>query len=731
MSSQSTEMVLQLSGHDGSLAATLLDPAGHPLASAPVTLDVAALGDMQEPEAYGRALTRAILAGEVGQALQQAGPARVRLVVAGDVGAFHDLRWECLLRPNGDHPLPLATAPATPFSRLLHPDTDSHARPPQIDWPLRVVVAISNPSNLEQFKLAPLDVDLEWAEFQRALRPLQGLVEVERVEPPVSLDRICQALEGEPKVFHFLGHGAFRRSTGEAALFLEQETDRAVQVVRQAEWTQRLGTLPRPSHLIVLAACESAAQVNAGVLVGLAPALIEAGSGAAVAMRDKVGIDVAREFTYHFYRRLATHGQIDLAANEARSFLLDRGGWSWSIPTLFLERGAEHIFAAPPDALEADPARPGETLILIPEFKGHEEAFFEIDLRDTLQAHVAKADLGAVRVVWLKETAFGPGDDDAVRRLAARYGAALVVWGWYDRSRFRACFTVTESLFVYRDPAVFRPDASARGTLYSDEDFALFVNQELPRQVDYFVFFTLGQLYYWEGDYERALAALNQAIAAGETETADDLPEGLAYAYFYRGNVHAVYRQDRRAAIADYRRALKLAPDLAHAAFNLGEALRILGNTQRAQGDEERAAKTYRQAIRAYDQAIRSNPDFAPAYEGRGLAYYEIGSTETAVEDYKAALERVPRAETHHKLGLALRDLGRWDDALAHLDRAIARAPGTGRFYFSRGRLRARQGDENSAITDLQTYLRLSPRDDTERRVRVRTWLKERGISRT
>ncbi|MFQ5858898.1 MAG: tetratricopeptide repeat protein, partial [Anaerolineae bacterium] len=566
------------------------------------------------------------------------------------------------------------------------------------------------------------------AEFQRALRPLQGLVEVEFIEPPISLDRVCQALENQPNVFHFLGHGAFRRDTRTAALFLENEEDGTVQIVPQDQWNARLRALPQPPHLMVLAACESAAQVNAGVLVGLAPALIEAGSGAAVAMRDKVGIDVAREFIYHFYRRLATHGEIDLAVNEARSFLLDRGGWSWSIPTLFMERDAERIFAASPDSLEAEPARPGETLVLLPEFKGHEEAFFEIDLRDTLQARVAQAALKGVRVVWLKETAFGPGDDDAVRRLAARYGAALVIWGWYDRSRFRACFTVTESLFTYRDPLVFRSDASVRGLLYADEDFALFVNQKLPRQVDYFVFFTLGQLYYWERDYERALAALNQAIAAVEDDTDDDRPEGLAYAYFYRGNVHAVYRQDRRATIADYRRALALAPNFANAAFNLGEALRILANSQRAQGDEDRAVATYRRAIRAYGKAIAINPDYAPAYEGRGLAYYEIGLDEAAAADYTSALDRAPRAETHHKLGLALRNLKRWDEALGHLDRAIARAPGTARYYFSRGRIRARQGDEGGAIADLRRFLRLAPQDDNERRGRVRAWLAERGI---
>jgi tetratricopeptide (TPR) repeat protein len=444
-------------------------------------------------------------------------------------------------------------------------------------------------------------------------------------------------------------------------------------------------------------------------------------------MQDKVGVEVAREFNYHFYRRLAIHGQIDLAVNEARSYLLDRGGWSWSIPTLFLERGAERIFATPPETLEAAPARSGEILILIPEFKGHEEAFFEADLRDALQAHVAKADLKDVRIVWLKQTAFGPGDEAAVRRLAARYEAALVIWGWYDRSRFRACFSVTESLFTYRDPLVFRSSASVRSLLQSEHDFTLFVNRDLPQQVDYFVFFTLGQLYYWAGDYERGLAALNQAIAAaGEAD--DDLPEGLAYAYFYRGNLFAVHGQDRPAAIADYRQALTLAPSFTDAAFNLGGSLRILANTYRHHGDEQTARQTYQTAIEAYSQAIHIDSDHVLAYEGRGLTYYELGLDEAAAADYQSALARQPRAEVYHQLGLALRNLEHWDQALDQLDRAIAYAPGTGRYYFSRGRIRAHVGDENGAIADFQAYLRLSP-TDTERRARVQAWLAKRGIS--
>ena len=98
----------------------------------------------------------------------------------------------------------------------------------------------------------------------------------------------------------------------------------------------------------------------------------------------------------------------------------------------------------------------------------------------------------------------------------------------------------------------------------------MFVNRELPRQIDYFVLFTLGQFSYWERDYARALTAIDQAIVAAEAGGSGEQPEGLAYAYFYRGNMHAIYRQDRPAAIADYTRALGLLPDFANAAFNLG-----------------------------------------------------------------------------------------------------------------------------------------------------------------
>jgi tetratricopeptide (TPR) repeat protein len=91
-------------------------------------------------------------------------------------------------------------------------------------------------------------------------------------------------------------------------------------------------------------------------------------------------------------------------------------------------------------------------------------------------------------------------------------------------------------------------------------------------------------------------------------------------------------------------------------------------------------------------------------------------------------LAREPHAETYHQLGLALRNLGRFDEALAQFDQALTFAPGTGFYYFSRGRLRARLGDEAGASADFQAYLRLVP-SDPERREKVQTWLAQRGFS--
>ena len=360
------ELILELTASDDKLTAILRGQDGT-LASAELNFDTAELELLGDPQAYAAMLSTAIFNTGLANFRQFNGGNRLRLVIDNSARQLHELRWECLQGLRDGVQFPLAAHPDSLFSRLTSSETTGGAHPPQTIWPLRVLIAISNPANLAEWNLAAIDVAREQSELERALRPLQGLVELEFLEPTVSLDRIIAALERQPHIFHYLGHGVYSQTKGVGALLLEKESTREVQLVQEDEWLARLDLLPTVPHLVLLAACESASRVNGAGLVGMAPAFIRSGSGAVVAMRDKVGIEVAREFVYQFYFHLATHGVIDRAANQARGYLLDWGGWSWSIPTLFLARGAERIFAAPPEALEAEPAKAGEILVLIPE----------------------------------------------------------------------------------------------------------------------------------------------------------------------------------------------------------------------------------------------------------------------------------------------------------------------------------------------------------------------------
>jgi tetratricopeptide (TPR) repeat protein len=711
------ELVLEIIPTNGSQEARLVTARRELLACSQISFNLNELKQEITPAQYGDQLLIA-LGDPIRQALAKSASGRLRLSIQVDDLNLHQLRWECLIRGT-----------RAPFSRLLHPEKTTIDHRPQTEWPIKILVAISNPTNLREKDLTAVDVAMERREIERSLNPLQGLVDVTFLEAPISLDRVCMALERGVKVLHFLGHGMMNRDTGQVGLFFEREPNRELEIVTQDDLLERLRLLPHIPHLITLAACESASLAYTDGLVGMAPYLLEAGAGAVVAMRDKIGIDVAREFIFHFFRRLATHGVIDVAANEARSYLMDSGGWSWSIPVVYMERGAEQVFTTPPDELEVEPACPGEVLILIPEFTGFEPAHFEVDLQEMLLEKIEQAELKGVRIAWLKNTAFGPGDEAAVRQTAARYGASLVIWGWYDRSRFRACFTLTDYLFAYNKPGKASAGASVRSYFQADSDFAVFVNHKLPRQVDYFVFFTLGQLYYWDGDFQRAADAFSLAITAVDAEEVENKPEGLAYAYFYRGTISAVFHQDRHAAIHDYRQSIILNEKLIEAHFSLGDSLRILGNTLRRDGKDQQAQQAYLEAIRAYGQALLIDKNYVMSYERRGLTYFVIGEYDKAAADYQAALSLAPRAEIHHQLGITQRNLGQMDEARAQMDMAIARAPGVGRYYFSRGRILAGMGDIDQAMDDMETYLCLAPQEDQQRANRVRQWLAERRTS--
>jgi hypothetical protein len=81
------------------------------------------------------------------------------------------------------------------------------------------------------------------------------------------------------------------------------------------------------------------------VFRGFAPALFREGRIPAVlAMQDLVAVATAREFSRIFYAQLLTHGQVDLACNQARASIITANIGGSAIPVLFSRLQDNQLF---------------------------------------------------------------------------------------------------------------------------------------------------------------------------------------------------------------------------------------------------------------------------------------------------------------------------------------------------------------------------------------------------
>jgi DnaJ family protein C protein 7 len=113
-------------------------------------------------------------------------------------------------------------------------------------------------------------------------------------------------------------------------------------------------------------------------------------------------------------------------------------------------------------------------------------------------------------------------------------------------------------------------------------------------------------------------------------------------------------------------------------------------------GNEKMGARAYNEAIKLYSKAISLSP--APAYyANRAAAWLAVGAPREAAADCRAALALDARyAKAHARLSRALCEAGSPDDAVAHLDAALAtHCPGEGELL-----------EERRAAAELSVLLR-------------------------
>ena len=279
---------------------------------------------------------------------------RIRLRLDEAAPELHALPWETLHDASGSASPDLAAAVATPFSRYLA----GKWRPgsPILKRPLKVLVAIANPTNLADYQLADIDEATEWAGLQTVTAGLS--VKLTQLPQPCTLSALEAELKNGYHILHFIGHGQYSDRHQQAQLYLADD-DNKVTLVKADELAAMIGrqlgdddsgeemSTDDKLRLIFLASCQTASRSPADAFRGLAPALVQVGVPAVLAMQDLVPIKTAQEFSQTFYRQLLTHGQVDLASNEARSALLTANLPGAATPVLFMRLRSGQLLGQP------------------------------------------------------------------------------------------------------------------------------------------------------------------------------------------------------------------------------------------------------------------------------------------------------------------------------------------------------------------------------------------------
>ncbi|CAA9540536.1 MAG: hypothetical protein AVDCRST_MAG91-3816 [uncultured Sphingomonadaceae bacterium] len=262
-------------------------------------------------------------------------------------------------------------------------------------------------------------------------------------------------------------------------------------------------------------------------------------------------------------------------------------------------------------------------------------------------------------------------------------------------------------------------------------------------------------LYLMRANIYRNRGARDQALAEADAMTAAD-PENT-YAFVAAANVYSEFGRTDDAMRA-YDRALAIKPEpyiyinramqwprheVAKKRNDFDAALRLdptSGDALEAKARFLAETDDHAGAVAAYTAALKAHPDDPILLAERGVAYARKGDTAEAERDFAAARAKAVTAAALNAIcwnkatagvslesaladcdgalkkspdapaildsrGLVLLRLGRFDEAIATYDRALAKNPAMSTSLFGRAVARARKGDPRGSEADLKKAL--------------------------
>jgi len=118
----------------------------------------------------------------------------------------------------------------------------------------------------------------------------------------------------------------------------------------------------------------------------------------------------------------------------------------------------------------------------------------------------------------------------------------------------------------------------------------------------------------------------------------------------------------------------------------------------------------YKSIIRTLSKVLEENPLHAAALNNRGLARFEIGECDSALQDFERAIQAGHRsAVPYMNRGDVLQKLGRFDEAIQDYGQAIELQPLNSSFRRSRAHLLVQMGRLLESLQDFSVAIEIEP----------------------
>jgi tetratricopeptide (TPR) repeat protein len=152
-------------------------------------------------------------------------------------------------------------------------------------------------------------------------------------------------------------------------------------------------------------------------------------------------------------------------------------------------------------------------------------------------------------------------------------------------------------------------------------------------------------------------------------------------------------------AFVDYKQALVIKPNYHVAMDNLG-------------GWYARRSR-YDSALYYFNRVLQQKPDYKVTYSNRGLTYMGLKQYELAIKDWQKVLEYEPgAADVVNTIGLCYRMMGKNQDALGYINRAIQLLPDPAFFLnrsYTYSALNNKENARKDALTAKQGGVKVDP----------------------